>query len=56
MSAPEAYGQPDHEESMGSQVGGNGKVTIEGGGSQLVLHPGEVRRLHSDQGQQLLAQ
>lgn len=31
IAAPEADWQPNHEESMGAKVGGNGKVTIEGG-------------------------
>lgn len=39
IAAPEADWQPNHEESMGAQVGGNGKVTIKGGSAQLLLHP-----------------
>lgn len=56
MSAPEADRQSYHKEGMCSEVGGNGKVTIEGRSSQLLLHPGKIWCLPSNQGQHLLAQ
>lgn len=56
ISAPEAYGQANHEECMGAEVRRNRKVAIEARGSHLDLHPGEVGRLPSNEGDHLLAQ
>lgn len=56
MSAPEADRQSYHKEGMCSEVGCNGKVTIKSRSSHLLLHPGKIWRLPSDQGQHLLAQ
>lgn len=41
---------------MGSEVGGDGEVAVEGGRPQLILQPGQVGRLPTDQGQHLLSQ
>lgn len=40
---------------MSAEVGGDGEVAVEGGRSELVLHPGEIRRLCADQRQRALA-
>ena len=50
ISAPEADGQSNHKESMGSEVGGDRKATIESRSSQLLLHPGKTGRLPAEQG------
>ena len=56
ISAPKADWQSDHKEGMSSEVRSDSKVTIESWSSYLILHPGKIGRLPSDQGQHLLAQ
>jgi hypothetical protein len=41
VAAPELDGQEDHEEGMGAEVGGIGKVRVECGRAHLVLHQGK---------------
>lgn len=56
ITTPEQDRQANHEERMRAEIRGDGEVAVERGRAQLLLHPGEVRRLPSDQRQGLLAQ
>ena len=54
VSAPEEDREDDHEEGMGTEIGGDGEVGIEGGRTGGLLHGREVGCLPSDQGDDLL--
>lgn len=54
VSAPEEDRKDDHKEGMGTKVGGDREVGIEGGRTSGLLHGRKVGCLPSDQGDYLL--
>lgn len=56
VATPELDGQEDHEEGVGAEVGGVGKVRVEGWRAQAVLQQREPRRLPAHNGDEAVAQ
>jgi hypothetical protein len=55
MAAPKQEGQKDHEKCVCAEVRGECKVRVQRRGADLLLQPGKVWRLISDQRDQLLS-
>lgn len=56
VATPEEDGEHDHEEGVGPQVSRKGKVGVQGGRAQGILHVGQIGRLPAHDRNQRAAQ
>jgi hypothetical protein len=55
ITAPDKYGQPDHEESQRAKVGRDGEVAVERRRAHLALEVGQIGCLPAHEGQESLS-